>query len=642
MNEVRRLVDRQIPSGNQVDFRGMEWEILNRDISAPATLVLRGHEGPVYDLAVVPHRPWIVSAGEDRQMRVWDLQTGRLVKSLEMADGPLYAVAVSPDGRRVASGNEELALWDLESGRRVRVLQTKLPSSIESLAISHDGTRVAVGCRYEKVFIASVDDGSILAEDKDPARHEFIGFSADDQLLYSHVKNFEGVDFLRKWNRDLTAWYTQYMSRQLRVMALASDGRWIAATGEQESRLVIFNAESGEVLKSSSGHGEGAKAVAVSADSRVVVVGRMNGLMQYFYRHEAEATENIGSEIDVATSRVLPAHEGVIFSVVPCPDGRFASAGADGLVRVSAPPEVNAHSCDGPENTHIVALHRNPATGLLAAVSSNQIWIETVPRQWRRCPELPGPVADMAFTSDGRHIWIAQANRGLAILDIQASDEIQFVEPTQEVPHAIAFSPDGAWGVLGFHKHVDLFALPGWRKQASFATTGNAVEAVFSPRGERLACLIHGEVIHVFDVNRKREAAAFRVGSRGSHVAWHGENHLASSHQGGEIHLWDIANTRRIRTFVGHEGGTISLTFSSDGKTLISSGEDGSIKLWQVATAQLLGALHVPPVRHASDEALQPVPVFSSLSLGPDGHSLAAGCGTGEYQGAGPVLRWRW
>ena len=60
----------------------------------------------------------VVVATWSGHLEVWDLETGRLVQELS-ADTEVSALAVSPDGSRVASGHREIAQWDLATGRLV-------------------------------------------------------------------------------------------------------------------------------------------------------------------------------------------------------------------------------------------------------------------------------------------------------------------------------------------------------------------------------------------------------------------------------------------------------------------------------------------------------------------------------------------
>ena len=61
----------------------------------------------------------LVSAGEDRTVRIWNVATGKERRSLDGHDNKVVHVSVSPDGRRAAtvSRDSTLLLWDLDETR---------------------------------------------------------------------------------------------------------------------------------------------------------------------------------------------------------------------------------------------------------------------------------------------------------------------------------------------------------------------------------------------------------------------------------------------------------------------------------------------------------------------------------------------
>ena len=73
----------------------------------------------------------------------WDYATGRLLRSFNAPCGQVIAVALSPDGRTLASGGfDPLTLWDVGSGRKLRTLVGG-DKVVEALTFSPDGGTLA-------------------------------------------------------------------------------------------------------------------------------------------------------------------------------------------------------------------------------------------------------------------------------------------------------------------------------------------------------------------------------------------------------------------------------------------------------------------------------------------------------------------
>ena len=85
----------------------------------------RGTYGRVNAVALTPDGKRAVSASEDCTLKVWDLERGEVLRTLEGHTGAVTAVAVTPDGKRAVSACEDwtLKVWDLERGEALRTLE---------------------------------------------------------------------------------------------------------------------------------------------------------------------------------------------------------------------------------------------------------------------------------------------------------------------------------------------------------------------------------------------------------------------------------------------------------------------------------------------------------------------------------------
>jgi WD40 repeat protein len=93
------------------------------------------------------------------EIRLWEVASGREVRSLSGHTSWVNSVAFSPDGRLLASGSHDktIKLWEVASGREVRSL-TGHTDEVTSVAFSPDGRLLASGSRDETIKLWDISD----------------------------------------------------------------------------------------------------------------------------------------------------------------------------------------------------------------------------------------------------------------------------------------------------------------------------------------------------------------------------------------------------------------------------------------------------------------------------------------------------
>ncbi len=83
-----------------------------------------GHPGGVTEIAITPDGRHVASAGRQGTVKLWDIASGSLIRSYEGHRDEIYCIAITPDGRGLVSGSRDnsIKLWNLETGALARTM----------------------------------------------------------------------------------------------------------------------------------------------------------------------------------------------------------------------------------------------------------------------------------------------------------------------------------------------------------------------------------------------------------------------------------------------------------------------------------------------------------------------------------------
>ena len=119
-----------------------------------AELVLQtGHTGSVNALALSPDGRFLVSGSEDVTLKIWDTATGNVLRTLSGHEQSVLAAAISPDGRKIASGGADatVRVWNVVTGESTKTVSHS--SAVKNVAFSDDGRRLtSLGNNEIKVY----------------------------------------------------------------------------------------------------------------------------------------------------------------------------------------------------------------------------------------------------------------------------------------------------------------------------------------------------------------------------------------------------------------------------------------------------------------------------------------------------------
>jgi WD40 repeat protein len=559
--------------------------------------VYEGAGVPLFAAAVSPDGRLLAAVGENGTVVLFDVESGVLRQRLEghSKNEYVYDVVFHPQGAWLASaGNDQhIIRWALPSGDKpAEQLQAwEAPAKIWALAVSPDGKLLASGGTDGIISLWQAETGELVRRLEGHrgqiAESSGLAFSPSGNLLAS--ASYDNTARVWEVGTGKTAQVLKGHNGYVLGVAFSPDEKRIA-TSSEDKRLVLWDVGSGQPLQAFDGHHNFTFGVGFVPRRPHADTGPAGGT--------GDAPLLVSSSHD-RTLRVWDTDSGVPLRVL-----RGHTAG-----------------------TLKIAVHAVPGTGqgvqVFSASNDGTVrrW-DIAPLPYQHLVDLPGSSSSAAIAPGGKYVAIGLDSGELRIYSLP---EMRMVG-NQEKAHGryierLSFNADGTLlASAGVDHTAKLWVVASdgtlTERQTFSDHTGSVHGLAFSPDDTILATASYDGRVGLFTVGTEEKRFIDAHEGEVTSVAFDhsGTRLLSSGNKDKTVRLWDLTTNppRQIHAFPSALDKLLWATLSPDGHAMASAGRGSSkVQVYSTHDAQLLHRLvgHENAVYRA---------IFS-----PDGHQLA-------------------
>lgn len=516
-----------------------------------------GHASRIRSVAFSNDGRFALSSSEDRTVKLWEIATGKVLRTFRGHTNQVTTVALSADDRLALSGSMDktLMLWDVATGKVLRTF-TGHTGTVESVALSRDGRYALSGS-------------------------DFTG-SPSNLKLWEVSTGKE----IRSFGPPSTAVYS---------VSFSSDGR-LALSGNQDATMRLWEVATGKELGVFGEHTDIVHAVAFSPDGRFGLSGSYDGSMKLW---------DLAARIPVRTFKG-PGFE--VKAVAFSPDGRFILSGSyeSKLWEVATGKEIRSHDAsDGA----IDAVTFSP-DGRLALTGGNRklnLWDVATGKDIRSLGARVNSVGPVAISSDGDLALAGGEDGTLKLWELSTGKKLRTFSGHTRGIEAVVILRDGRFALSGsWDGTLKLWEISTGKEIRSFRWQPGEVGSVaLSPSGHFALSGSGYTALKLWDVDKGKMLRTFNGAPYARlPAAFSPDDRFALTAGPGSMTLWDVATGREVRKFEFVMADDVcSIEFSPDGRFALSGGT--TMRLWEVSTGKILrtyeGADFVCPVVFSPD-----------------------------------------
>ncbi|MGP1414934.1 MAG: eIF2A-related protein [Treponema sp.] len=601
---------------------GVDSAYVTHTMNKPEIVFNSMHSGTIESIAYSPDGKYIASGSSDGTIKIWEAETGRLLRTLTGHADDIYSVSYSPDGAYLASGSNDktIRIWEVKTGACIKTL-TGHTSYVRSVTYSPDGAYLASGSWDETVKIWEIatgeciktlsghtDDVGSVAYSPDGA---YLASGSDDKTVKlwkvatgECVKTFEGH------------------TDEVNSVYYSPDGKYLAS-GSDDKTIKLWEVANGKCIKTLTEHTYHVRSVAYSPDGKYLVSSSSlwevasgdcvktlsGGYVAYspdgVYLASGGAWEIQIWKVPTGESvREIVGNLSKVYSVAYSLDGKYLASTSIGGTKVWEAKNGRYIKALEGHGSFLNSVSYNP-NGKYIASGSDDNTVKIFEVATGECIKTfeghTDEVNSVCYSSDGAYLASAAgkslgneygcADRTIKIWEVASGKCVKTLEGHTDAVLSVSFSPNNKYLASGStDETIKIWEVANGKCIKTLTEHRYHVESVaYSPDGKYLASGSRDRTINIYEAESGILLKTFKFESPVTSVCYSPDGkYLASSSWDGSIKIWNVATEQCINTLTGHTEWVNSVCYSPDGAYLVSGSSDYTIRFWNASTGELL------------------------------------------------------
>tara|TARA_B100000686_G_C16800818_1_gene985893 strand:+ start:1301 stop:3316 length:2016 start_codon:yes stop_codon:yes gene_type:complete len=569
------------PNGKYVLTGGTDKKIKVWEIATGRMIkVFSGHKAEIRSISFLAGNNFFISSSTDGIYKVWDFvgerETHTIDKGFSLPVGPFSSSmkALSKD-KILAARKNFLEVWELRSGKTLKTFKGHT-APITATALSHTENKVISTSDDETIKLWDLDTGNNIDTKRQSPSRTYHAVCIDNKGRYVFYGG--GYNTIVVWdlqNGKTVVLQEGYKGHKEKITAVSvsPDGQFGLA-GSNFGNLTLWSLKSEKLIKTFTRNTGPIAAVAFTPNGKYVLAGGAGYILKMW-------NVSTGKEF-----RDFVPNPISLEAVALSKDGRYILAGGKGPkfalwdLKVKS---LKATTLNSPGIIENFSFSQNGRYFLTSGVRL-RLW-NLLDRSYIRDFKVKSVFVESAkFSPDDQLIASVGWTKSIELWKVATGERAGILEGHNHYVQSVAFSPDGDLVASGdWGGNIKIWNLTSETEQKNFNDGSHFVESlVFSPDGRKLLSghsdgklrlwnTVTGEVERVF-LGHQSTVKALAVSSDNSRIISGGGDKKAI--------LWSFITGKPLRTFSEHEGSVESVGFFPGGEKVLTMSKDEKIRIW--------------------------------------------------------------